>query len=68
MRLPRLSEGVVRRTSAWAGPARAEVRLLEAVCVVQRCNSDSDCSADPACPYCVNQLCKANQDDACRPR
>jgi hypothetical protein len=69
MRLPRLSEGVVRRNSGLVGRARGAVGPLATdpgPCVKKSCTSSSDCADDPACPHCTNGECSASQDDACR--
>jgi hypothetical protein len=66
MRPPRLSEGVVRRPSFRIRQTGGKVRPMETVCPPLPCESDSDCTDDEVCPYCVNNECKANQSDGPR--
>lgn len=65
MRLPRLSEPVIRRSPSLAGAANGGVHPASCNHPVQPCTSDANCT-DANCPYCVNGVCEATRLPAAR--
>ena len=63
MRLPRLSEPVIRRSPFLAGATPGEVRPQ--VCIHHECSTNADCTNIPGCPYCVTsgstKVCSATE-------
>jgi hypothetical protein len=51
MRLPRLSEAVIRRSPSHSGATPGGVRPQ--ICLFHECTSNADCTNIPGCPYCV---------------